>query len=84
MNGKIQTYRDLVVWRKTKELTVQVYEATKNFPADEKFSLTSQVKRSAVSVPANIAEGFGRISPKDREHFYVIARGSLYELATHR
>ncbi len=52
-------------------------------PADEKYALVSQIKRAATSIPANIAEGFGRSSSKDREHFYTIARGSVYELDTH-
>lgn len=78
-----KSYRDLTVWQKTKELAILSYSITKNFPSDEKFALTSQARRAATSVPANIAEGFGRFANKDREHFYVIARGSLYELDTH-
>ena len=83
MSDKIQTYRDLIVWQKSKELVIASYLVSKSMPADEKYALVSQIKRAATSIPANIAEGFGRSSSKDREHFYTIARGSVYELDTH-
>lgn len=59
---------------------VSVYETTKTFPSEEKFSLTSQIRRASVSITSNIAEGFGRQSKKDTEHFYIMARGSVLEL----
>lgn len=59
---------------------VMIYKATESFPSEEKFSLTSQIRRAAVSITSNIAEGFGRQSKKDTEHFYVISRGSILEL----
>jgi len=83
VSDKIQTYRDLIVWQKSKELVIASYLVSKSMPADEKYALVSQIKRAATSIPANIAEGFGRSSSKDREHFYTIARGSVYELDTH-
>ncbi|MFZ1323653.1 MAG: four helix bundle protein [Candidatus Saccharimonadales bacterium] len=83
MEQRIKTYRDLKVWQKARELVLVSYRAAKLLPADEKYALTSQIKRAATSIPANIAEGFGRTASKDREHFYVIAQGSLYELDSH-
>lgn len=59
---------------------LNVYDATKDFPTEEKFSLTSQIRRAVVSVTSNIAEGFGRSSEKDKLHFYTMSRGSLLEL----
>lgn len=80
---KIQDYRDLVAWQKAHMLTLYTYKLTKSFPKDELFGLTSQMRRAASSIGANIAEGFGRFSHKDREHFYVMAQGSAYELDNH-
>ncbi len=77
------SYRDLVVWQRAVELTVEVYRITKDWPKDELYGLTNQVRRSATSVPANIAEGQGRISPKEFLHHLWIANGSLCELETH-
>lgn len=77
-----KSYTDLEVWRKARELANQVYSTTRAFPKEEVFSLTSQIRRSAVSVPSNIAEGSGRYSQKESLHFMYIARGSLYELET--
>ena len=81
--GKIQSYRDLRVWQKARELVLLTYKFSKKFPPDEQFALTSQVRRAAISITANLAEGYGRLSQKDREHFYVMAQGSLYELDSH-
>lgn len=78
-----KNHRDLVVWQKSKDLTIFCYGLAKNLPLEERFALASQIKRAAASVPANIAEGFGRYAKKDKEHFYIMARGSLYELDTH-
>src|SRR6266542_2536034 len=79
----IQTYRDLTVWQKSMDLVAEIYRLTKLFPQDELFGLTSQIRRAAVSVPANIAEGYGRIHRKEYLHHLSIARGSLMEVETH-
>jgi len=76
-------YKELVVWQKAMELVRVVYQVSKRFPADERYALTDQLPRAAVSVPANIAEGNGRASSRDYAHFLAIARGSLYETMTH-
>ena len=73
-------YRSLVVWQKADELAFQVYLITKNFPKEEMFSLTSQMRRASLSVPANIVEGYGRNSQKEKFNFYNIAKGSLTEI----
>lgn len=82
MGNKIRTYRDLIVWEKSMNLVLKLYMITNLFPEEEKFGITSQLKRSAVSVPSNIAEGFGRNHTKDFIRFLRIANGSLYELET--
>ncbi len=82
MNQKIQSYQDLIVWQKGIALVECVYSASKSFPDEEKFGLTSQMRRCAVSIPSNIAEGFGRGKNKYYRHFLTIARGSLLELET--
>jgi len=73
---------DLKIWQKALELTTEVYKSTADFPSEEKFGLTSQIRRSAVSIPSNIAEGAGRNSTKEFLHFMSIANGSAYELQT--
>lgn len=78
----MKQYTELDVWIKSRELASLVYELTKSFPKEEMFGLTSQIRRSAVSVPSNIAEGCGRNTSKDTMQFLFIARGSLYELET--
>jgi len=78
----IQKYTDLEVWLKSRELTNSIYTISKSFPEAERFGLTNQMRRCAVSVPSNIAEGCGRSSFKETVHFLYIARGSLYELET--
>ncbi|MEP1487347.1 MAG: four helix bundle protein [Algibacter sp.] len=78
----MKSYRDLIVWQKSMDVVTLVYKLTKQFPADEKFGLTSQIKKSSVSVPSNIAEGYGRNYTKDYARFLQIARGSLYEMQT--
>jgi len=75
-------FRELIVWQKGIDLVTRVYQITNSFPKEELYSLTSQLKRSAVSIPSNIAEGFGRKSTLDFIRFLQIARGSLYELQT--
>lgn len=75
-----KSFNDLLVWQKAHELVLGVYELTKQFPSEEKFGLVSQIRRAAVSSPANIAEGFVKRSIKDKGNFYNIAQGSLEEL----
>ena len=82
MGVQIKSFRDLVVWQKAMDLVVLVYEITKQFPIDERYALTSQLKRASVSVPSNIAEGYGRNSTIDYIRFLQISLGSLYELDT--
>lgn len=73
-------YKKLTVYNKADELVLAIYGVTRKFPKDELFGLVSQMRRSAVSVPANIVEGYGRNTEKDKLQFYYIARGSLNEL----
>lgn len=77
---KIRTFEDLTVWKKSHELVLEIYNLTKDFPSEEKFGLVSQMRRAAVSVAANIAEGFKRKGTKDKINFYNISQGSLSEL----
>jgi four helix bundle protein len=79
----IKSHRDLIVWQKAMNLVVVVYNASQAFPKDETYGLTSQMRRAASSIPANIAEGQGRRLPKEFQQFLVNARGSLLELDTH-
>lgn len=79
IHKKIARFEDMTVWQEARELAVATYKITKQFPPDEKYGLTSQIRRSASSVSANIAEGFGRGSRKEHSHFYRIAFGSLLE-----
>lgn len=79
-NMKIAQLEDFQAWQEAMTLAELVYEITKGFPKQERFGLTSQLRRATVSVSANLAEGFGRQHSKDKEHFYVTARGSLYEV----
>lgn len=82
MSGAVKTFRDLIVWQKSMSLVTEVYKASANFPADERFGLTSQLRRCVVSIPSNIAEGFGRDTTNDYLRFLGIAKGSLYEAQT--
>ena len=79
---KMKTHKDLEVWKKSIELVTEIYQITKDFPKEEIYGLTSQIKRSAVSVPSNIAEGAARQSNKEYIQFLYIALGSLMELDT--
>ncbi len=81
MSG-VNTYKELLIWQKGIKIVVLVYKLTKDFPKDEIYALTSQLKRASVSVPSNIAEGFGRQTDKSFNHFLNIARGSLNEIET--
>ena len=77
-----QSYRDLVVWQKAVDLTVLVYDTRKAFPSDERFGLVTQMRRAAISVASNIAEGYGRDADGSFAQFLRIAQGSLKELET--
>ncbi len=76
------SYRDLKVWQFSMKFVFNVYRITKCFPKEELYGLVSQMRRAAVSIPSNIAEGKGRFTDRDRAHFYLQARGSLLELET--
>lgn len=80
---EIKSFEDLEVWKRAQELAVKIYKLTTTFPKDEIFGTTSQIKRAVLSVPANIAEGFGRYHYLDKAKFYLNARGSLFELKSH-
>ncbi|MFZ5969987.1 MAG: four helix bundle protein [Bacteroidota bacterium] len=80
--GKVESYQELEVWKQTKDLVKHIYELTKSFPKEEQFGLTNQLRRAAVSIPSNIAEGCGRNHFKDSIQLFFIARGSLYEVET--
>lgn len=77
---KITSFTDLTSWQEAHKLALLIYKATESFPGNEVYGLSSQLKRAASSVTSNIAEGFGRKSSNDREHFFVMASGSLYEI----
>lgn len=78
----MKTYRDLIVWQKSMDLVKRIYALTKSFSKEELYGLTGQIRRCAVSIPSNIAEGYGRNSTTDYVRFLRIAIGSLYELQT--
>ena len=80
---EISSYRDLRVWQEGMELAEACYSVTRSFPREETFGLTSQIRRAAASVPANIAEGYGRDSTGEYVQFLRVAQGSLKELETH-
>ena len=75
-------YKDLIVWQRAMDLTTEIYRLTKNLPRDELYGLTNQLRRAAVSIPSNIAEGNGRASTGDYVRFLIIARGSTAEVET--
>ena len=81
-NQKIERYQDLKIWQRSIKLVGQIYKITKVFPNDERFGLISQIRRSAISIPSNIAEGFGRWGNKEYRHFLYISLGSCAELTT--
>jgi four helix bundle protein len=83
LNAIMKNFRDLEVWRLSHELVLRIYRLTSAFPHEEQFSLTSQARRAAVSIPANIAEGCGRGSNRDFSRFLQIAAGSASELEYH-
>ena len=79
---KMKTYRDLIVWQKAMQMVTCIYQLTGDFPKNELYGLTSQIRRCAISIPSNIAEGYGRNSTDDYLRFLNISRASLYELQT--
>ncbi len=79
----IESYQDLIVWQKAMDLAEQCYRLTKRFPRDELFGMTSQIRRASASIPANIAEGWGREGTREYIQFLRVAQGSLKELETH-
>jgi four helix bundle protein len=81
--SEIKSHRDLIVWQRAMDLVVETYKVSRDFPKEELYGLTSQMRRAAVSVPANIAEGQGRRLSGEFIHFLGNARGSLLELDTH-
>ena len=83
MASEIKNYRDLKVWQQAMEVVVECYSLVKQFPSQELYGLTSQLRRAAISVPANIAEGHGRAYTKEYLRHISIAKGSLVELETH-
>ena len=82
MANEVRSYKDLVAWQKSMDLVTAVYRASQGFPKEEIFGLVSQIRRAAVSVPSNIAEGHARTSKKEFQYFLSNARGSLAELET--
>ena len=80
---KYEDFYELEVWKKAKELVIIIYKLTKNFPKEEAYGLTSQLRRSSSSICANIAEGFSRYHTKDKIRFYYHARGSISESMCH-
>ncbi|MFH1542553.1 MAG: four helix bundle protein [bacterium] len=79
---QVRTFKDLIVWQKAYSLVLDIYKATKNFPTEEKFGLISQLRRAAVAIPSNIAEGYGRNSLKQYIQFLYIAYASGAEVET--
>lgn len=80
---RVRSYRDLIVWQKSMDLAIECYRETRTFPVEERFGLTTQIRRCAASVPANIAEGRCRSGARDFARFLGIAHGSVAELETH-
>ena len=80
--SEIKSYRDLLVWQRSMDLCAAVYALTKQFPADERFGLTSQLRRGSVAIPSHIAEGYGRMNTGDYRRFLTMAFGSLMQVET--
>jgi four helix bundle protein len=79
---QIKTFKDLLIWQKAMQMVTNIYTTTKSFPKDEMYGLTSQIRRAAVAIPSNIAEGYGRNHTKEYIQFLYISISSLYELQT--
>ena len=80
--AEINSHRDLLAWQRPMDLVSGIYDLTARFPSDEKFGLVSQLRRAAISIPSNIAEGYGRGTSQDYLRFLRVARGSLFEIDT--
>ena len=80
--SKITSYKELAVWQKSMVLVKEIYSLSESFPEYERFGLTNQIRKSSISIPSNIAEGWGRLSRKNYIQFLRISRGSLFELET--
>ena len=78
----VGSYKDLSVWQRSVQLSLAIYKLTAAFPVEERYGLTSQLRRAGVSVPSNIAEGYGRGTRKEYKHFLTVARGSTLEVQT--
>jgi four helix bundle protein len=81
MSG-INSYKDLLIWQKGIDIAINLYELVEDFPKEEIYAFTSQLKRASISISSNIAEGYGRNSTQSYIHFLCISRGSLFELET--
>ncbi|OGG16397.1 hypothetical protein A3D77_01010 [Candidatus Gottesmanbacteria bacterium RIFCSPHIGHO2_02_FULL_39_11] len=79
MNSKIQSFTDLIAWKKAHQLVIDIYTLTKKFPKEEMFGITNQIRRAAISISSNIAEGFSRRSKSEKRQFYYTSLGSLTE-----
>ena len=77
---KTKSFKDLLVWQKARDLAVLIYKITDKFPKSEMYGLANQMRRAAISIPSNIAEGYHRFHPKEKRHFLIIAFGSGSEL----
>ena len=82
LTGKIKSFKDLKIWQKSIQLVEEVYTVSRSFPKEEMYGLQSQLRRSAVSIPSNIAEGFARLHNREYRNFLYISLGSCAELAT--
>jgi len=78
--AKIKNFTDLEAWKTAHKLVIEIYKLTKKYPPSEQFGIVNQMRRAAVSITSNIAEGFSRTSPKEKTQFYAIAKGSLTEI----
>lgn len=78
-----KSFREMPVWQKSTELSIQVFKLSSSLPRSEDYGLTSQLRRAANSISVNIAEGFGRNTSKDKSNFYIISRGSAFETQNH-
>lgn len=76
----VKSFTELIVWQESHKLAIEIYKNKKKFPTDEVYGLKSQIRRSAVSITSNIAEGFGRTTTKDKQRFYDVTNGLIYEL----